>query len=310
MSIKLTNVVKRYDSKLAVDQVSLNIQKGEIFGLLGPNGAGKSTIIKMIMGLLKPNNGEIEVQGLDIKKNSIEIKRLLGMVPQDIAIYESLTARENVAYFGSLYGLRGKKLKEAVDEALVYTGLLDKKKEKPKKFSGGMKRRLNIACAIVHKPEIIIMDEPTVGIDPQSRNHILESIKELNRRGATIIYSSHYMEEVEVLCHRVGIIDHGRLMGIGTKEELKSQMNQDQIILIEASDIRFNVIDEIKKLHGIINVSLKENTLEIITKNAQQVIHDVLFVMGKENTLIRKFSLHEPNLESVFLTLTGRKLRD
>ncbi|WP_026478604.1 ABC transporter ATP-binding protein [Alkaliphilus transvaalensis] len=310
MSIKLTNVVKRYDSKLAVDQVSLNIQKGEIFGLLGPNGAGKSTIIKMIMGLLKPNNGEIEVQGLDIKKNSIEIKRLLGMVPQDIAIYESLTARENVAYFGSLYGLRGKKLKEAVDEALVYTGLLDKKKEKPKKFSGGMKRRLNIACAIVHKPEIIIMDEPTVGIDPQSRNHILESIKELNRRGATIIYSSHYMEEVEVLCHRVGIIDHGRLMGIGTKEELKSQMNQDQIILIEASDIRFNVIDEIKKLQGIINVSLKENTIEIITKNAQQVIHDVLFVMGKENTLIRKFSLQEPNLESVFLTLTGRKLRD
>nr|WP_204403196.1 ABC transporter ATP-binding protein [Alkaliphilus hydrothermalis] len=310
MSIKLTNVVKRYDSKLAVDQVSLNIQQGEIFGLLGPNGAGKSTTIKMIMGLLKPNSGEIIVHGLDIKSKSMEVKKLLGMVPQDIAIYDNISARENVGFFGSLYGLRGKELKKAVDEALEYTGLLDRQKEKPKKFSGGMKRRLNIACAIVHKPEIIIMDEPTVGIDPQSRNHILESVRELNRRGATVIYTSHYMEEVENLCHRVGIIDHGKLIALGTKEELKMQMNQEQLIQIEASDIRFNVVNEIKKLQGVINVSVKENILEVLTKNAQQLLQDILFVMGKGNTTIRNISLQEPDLESVFLSLTGRTLRD
>lgn len=312
MVIEMRNLIKRYDknSKLAVDNISLNIQQGEIFGLLGPNGAGKSTAIKMLMGLLKPNSGDILIKGLDVQKNGLEIRRLLGLVPQDLAIYDQLSARENVAFFGSLYGLNSRDLKPRIDEALEFTGLLDKQKEKPKKFSGGMKRRLNIACAIVHRPEIIIMDEPTVGIDPQSRNHILESVKELNRRGTTVIYTSHYMEEVEMVCDRIGIIDYGKLIAQGTKEELKKQMNQEEKIVIEASDIRFNTIDEIKKIHGVTRVSLNENIIEVITRKAQQVLQDVLFVLSKENTFVRNIALQEPDLESVFLSLTGRSLRD
>lgn len=310
MSIELRNLVKRYGSSLAVDNISLKIEKGEIFGLLGPNGAGKSTTIKMIMGLLKPNRGEIYVKGMDVRKDSLAIKRLLGLVPQDIAIYDGITARENVEFFGKLYGLRGKNLKNGADEALEFTGLKDKEKEKPKKFSGGMKRRLNIACAIVHQPEIIIMDEPTVGIDAQSRNHILDSVKELNKRGTTIIYTSHYMEEVETIAKRVGIIDYGKLIALGTKDELKKQLSTDEKILIEASNIRFNPVDEIKKLNGITNVSLKENKIEILTPNAQQVLQDILFILSKENVTVRNISLQEPDLENVFLALTGRNLRD
>lgn len=310
MSIELRNLVKRYGSSLAVDNISLKIEKGEIFGLLGPNGAGKSTTIKMIMGLLKPNRGEIYVKGMDVRKDSLAVKRLLGLVPQDIAIYDGITARENVEFFGKLYGLRGKNLKNGADEALEFTGLKDKEKEKPKKFSGGMKRRLNIACAIVHQPEIIIMDEPTVGIDAQSRNHILDSVKELNKRGTTIIYTSHYMEEVESIAKRVGIIDYGKLIALGTKDELKKQLSTDEKILIEASNIRFNPVDEIKKLNGITNVSLKENKIEILTPNAQQVLQDILFVLSKENVTVRNISLQEPDLENVFLALTGRNLRD
>lgn len=310
MAIELRNLVKRYGGSLAVDNISLKIEKGEIFGLLGPNGAGKSTTIKMIIGLLKPDRGEIYVKGMDIRKDSLAVKRILGLVPQDIAIYDGITARENVEFFGKLYGLRGENLKKGADEALEFTGLKDKEKEKPKKFSGGMKRRLNIACAIVHQPEIIIMDEPTVGIDAQSRNHILASVKELNKRGATIIYTSHYMEEVETIANRVGIIDYGKLIALGTKDELKKQLSTDEKILIEAVNIRFNPVDEIKKLNGITNVSLKGNKIEILTPNAQQVLQDILFILSKENVTVRNISLQEPDLENVFLSLTGRNLRD
>lgn len=310
MTIELINLVKRYNRDLAVDNVSLKIEDGEIFGLLGPNGAGKSTTIKMIMGLLKPNSGEITVNGMDITKKSLEIKKILGLVPQDLAIYDSISARENVEYFGKLYGLRGKDLKSKVNEALEFTGLLERQKVKPKKFSGGMKRRLNIACAIMHNPKIIIMDEPTVGIDPQSRNHILEAVRELNKRGATILYTSHYMEEAEAICDRIGIIDHGRLIALGTKEELKGQIAQEEKLVIEAYDIRFNPIDELKKIQGIISVIFNENTLEILTRNAQQILQDVLFILSKENVIVRNIALKEPDLESLFLSLTGRTLRD
>jgi len=308
--IKLKDVVKRYDSSLAVDNISLSIEKGEIFGLLGPNGAGKSTTIKMIMGLLKPNSGEINIDGINIREDEIAVKGKLGLVPQDIAIYENLSARENVEFFGRLYGLRGKSLKDGVSEALEFTGLSEKQKEKPKKFSGGMKRRLNIACAIVHQPEIIIMDEPTVGIDPQSRNHILHSVRELNRRGSTIVYTSHYMEEVETVCDRVGIIDHGKLIACGSKNDLKKQVDTEEKILIEATDIRYNPVDEIKGLKGVLNVSLSENTIEVSATRAQDNLQDILFILTKSGVRVRNISLKEPDLESVFLSLTGRKLRD
>jgi ABC-2 type transport system ATP-binding protein len=210
--LKLKDLVKRYDQNIAVDNISLDVGEGELFGLLGPNGAGKSTTINMVCGLLKPNQGEIIIDGVSLKEKPMECKSKLGLVPQEIALYDTLTAYENIEFFGKLSGLRGAKLTERVNEALEFVGLSDKSKSIPKSFSGGMKRRLNIACAIVHHPKVIIMDEPTVGIDPQSRNHILESVRKLNKMGSTVIYTSHYMEEVEALCTRIAIMDHGRLM--------------------------------------------------------------------------------------------------
>ena len=214
--VKLDQVTKKFGDVTAVDKVSLEIEEGEIFGLLGPNGAGKSTAINMITGLLTPDGGSISIFDKDVRKDRMVTKSYVGIVPQDVAIYEDLTSLENVKFFAGLYGLRGKELEAAALEALEFTGLSEKKNQFPKSFSGGMKRRLNIACAIAHKPKLIIMDEPTVGIDPQSRNHILQSVKKLNETGSTIIYTSHYMEEVEEICTRIAIMDHGKVIALGT----------------------------------------------------------------------------------------------
>lgn len=308
--IIIENLIKRYGSKIAVDNVSFSINRGEIFGLLGPNGAGKSTTIRIIMGLLKANSGEVKINGKLISKRNLDSKRIMGFVPQELAIYENMSAKENAEFFGRLYGLRGMELKSKVKEALEFTGLSEREKEKVKKYSGGMKRRLNIACAIVHNPDIIIMDEPTVGIDSQSRNHILESVKELNRRGATIVYTSHYMEEVQALCTRVGIIDYGKLIALGTKQELKSQTNDKEKIIIDVTELKKENTDEIRKLRGVSTLDVKEHTLEILTKNAQQILQDVLFILSKEDVKVKNISIKEPDLESVFLQLTGKNLRD
>ena len=308
--ITINNLVKRYGTTIAVDNVNLKIQQGEIFGLLGPNGAGKSTAIKMIMGLLKPNSGEIFVEKYNVEKQNLEAKRLLGLVPQELAVFESLSARENVKFFGGLYGLRGKELNQKIDQALEFTGLKDRQREVVSKFSGGMKRRLNIACAIVHQPQIIIMDEPTVGIDPQSRNHILDSVRELNKRGATIIYTSHYMEEVEAVCSRVGIIDHGKLIACGTKEQLKEQIGTEKKILVELKNLNEDVVQEIKEIPGVVAVAQKDNKLEVHTQNSHDHLQDILFVLGKWNLAVRNISIKEPDLESLFLELTGKVLRD
>jgi ABC-2 type transport system ATP-binding protein len=203
--VEFSGVYKKYDTKISVNQLNLEIEQGEIFGLLGPNGAGKSTTIHLLAGLLALDGGEIMLDGYSVAKNPLEVKRRIGLVPQDLAVYNLLSARENVTFFAKLYGLRGNLLKERVEEALDFTGLQKFAQDKPSTFSGGMKRRLNIACAIMHRPKLIIMDEPTVGIDPQSRNHILESVKKLNAMGSTIIYTSHYMEEVEAISTRVDL---------------------------------------------------------------------------------------------------------
>ena len=218
--LKLSGLSKKFDSRTAVDHISLEINEGEIFGLLGPNGAGKSTTLNMVCSLLKPTSGSIEVFGMDLKKNSKEIKRRIGYIPQDLAIHGNLKAWENVELFTSLYGIRGKELRSAVDESLEFVGLLDRRNRYAKTFSGGMKRRLNIACSIGHNPDLMIFDEPTVGVDPQSRNFILEKIKEANEKGATVIYTSHYMEEVEAICTRIAIMDNGRIIATGTRDEL------------------------------------------------------------------------------------------
>lgn len=225
--VKLTNLTKKYDSHVVVDGLNLEIKKGEIFGLLGPNGAGKSTTMNMICSIVRPTGGEIKIFDKDIKKHKKEITHKIGFIPQEIAIHGNLKAWENVELFTSLYGVKGAALKEAVQESLDYVGLSDKKNEFARKFSGGMKRRLNIACVIGHKPEVLIFDEPTVGIDPQSRNFILEKIKESNKNGATVIYTSHYMEEVEAICTRIAIMDNGKIIACGTKEELKRLVSDD-----------------------------------------------------------------------------------
>lgn len=218
--LKVEDLCKQFDDKTVVDNLKLEIKKGEVFGLLGPNGAGKSTTMNMICSLLKPTSGKIELVGMNIEKNAKKIKPMLGYIPQELAIHGNLKAWENVELFTSLYGIKGKELKKAVDESLEFVGLTERRNSFAKNFSGGMKRRLNIACAIGHKPQLLIFDEPTVGIDPQSRNFILEKIKYANKKGSTIIYTSHYMEEVEAICSRIGIIDNGKIIALGTKEEL------------------------------------------------------------------------------------------
>ena len=225
--LKITGLTKKYDNKAVVDHISLTIGKGEIFGLLGPNGAGKSTTMDMVCSLVKPTQGQIEVFGYDTNKDMNKIKAKLGYIPQELAIHGNLKAWENVELFTSLYGLRGSELKEAVNESLEFAGLYESRGAYAKNYSGGMKRRLNIACAIGHHPELLIFDEPTVGIDPQSRNFILEKIKYVNSQGATVIYTSHYMEEIEAICSRIAIMDNGKIIAVGTKEELVGMVTPD-----------------------------------------------------------------------------------
>ncbi len=308
--LKIRNLVKKYNNTAAVDNISLDIQEGEIFGLLGPNGAGKSTAINSVCGLIRIDHGEITIDGIDLKSDITEAKKRLGLVPQEIAAFDNLSARENVEFFGRLAGLRDGLLKERTDEALEFVGLADKARIMPKAYSGGMKRRLNIACALAHHPRIIIMDEPTVGIDPQSRNHILESVKKLNKMGSTVIYTSHYMEEVEAVCGRIAILDHGRLIADGSREELRTMLQQEDRVLISVSDAGSKSLDEIKALPMVKHVQIDENKLDIRASNTQLILQDILFILSRNGARIKGIEVIEPDLETVFLSLTGRTLRD
>lgn len=308
--IQIRDLVKRYGSQVSVDHLNLEINEGEIFGLLGPNGAGKSTTIKMMCGLLAPDQGEIRIGGESVRRNPLEIKRRIGVVPQELAIYEDLSARENVTFFAKLYGLKGKVLEERVEEALGFVGLLDRQKDKPSAYSGGMKRRLNIACAITHRPKLIIMDEPTVGIDPQSRNHILESVKTLNKMGSTIIYTTHYMEEVEAICSRVGIMDHGRLIASGTKEQLIRQLAREEKVVIGTGGVNAAAVDELRGHSRVEKVVVEGDVLDVYLPSSSSYLQDILFILSKHEVAIQTLNRIEPNLETVFLALTGRTLRD
>ncbi|CAH1210132.1 Linearmycin resistance ATP-binding protein LnrL [Paenibacillus plantiphilus] len=304
-------VVKKYDSVLSVNHLSLAIEEGEIFGLLGPNGAGKSTSIHILAGLLGADSGDVKVGGHSVRKEPLAVKSLIGLVPQELAIYETLTAEENVTFFARLYGLRGKLLRERVAEALEFVGLSDRVKAKPATFSGGMKRRLNIACAIMHRPKLIIMDEPTVGIDPQSRNHILESVKTLNKMGSTIIYTSHYMEEVEAISSRVGIMDRGRLIALGTKEELLRQSGQEETLVLELDRIDEAMLMEMREHPRLKSVmEIGPLTLEVILAESTSALQDLLFILHKHGAALLKLARVETDLESLFLQITGRTLRD
>ncbi len=308
--VRIEGLTKKFGDVTAVDNISLTIQEGEIYGLLGPNGAGKSTMINILCGLLEMDKGTIEILGKDIKKNNTYAKQNIGVVPQDIAIYEDLTAYENVKFFASLYGLKGTELKEKAEEALKFVGLLDKKKEYPKSFSGGMKRRLNIACAIAHRPKLIIMDEPTVGIDPQSRNHILQSVKKLNSLGCTIIYTTHYMEEVEAICGNIAIIDHGKVIAQGTKEELKSIVTDVNYVEIAVEDVDKVKLEDLKAIVGVQQIEVEDQNIKIESKKDIVNLDKIILFFTSNNISIKNIESKNTDLETVFLTLTGRKLRD
>ncbi|GAB6088806.1 ABC transporter ATP-binding protein [Spirochaeta dissipatitropha] len=308
--IQIQQLVKRYGDFTAVDHVDITIPMGEIFGLLGPNGAGKTSTIKCLAGLHGYDQGNISIFSMDRKKSHRAIQQRIGLVPQDIAIYDDLSAYENTVFFARMYGLKGEELKRGVRDALEFTGLWDRRKQRPKEYSGGMKRRLNIACALVHKPDLIILDEPTVGIDPQSRNHILDSIRELNARGATVLYTSHYMEEVESICSRLAIIDHGRVIAEGSKDEVKNLIAEDELLNVEALGISTALVETIRTMPGVISCMHEDNILRIsIQRNAVRVsrIVDHIYSSGAE---LHSIQLEQPSLEGVFLALTGRSLRD
>lgn len=310
MIVEAKNVIKRYGNLLANDNLSLDLREGEILGLLGPNGAGKTTFINALLGNTNIESGKINIFGKNINKYSLSIKQDVGVIPQELAIYNDLTAYENVKFFGSLFGLEGDELKEKVKDALEFTNLWERRNEFPKKYSGGMKRRLNIACSIVHRPKLILFDEPTVGVDPQSRNHILNAIKTLNKEGSTIIYTSHYMEEVEAICSRVVIIDKGKVIANGTIKELESFVKSEQIINIAVENANFTIIDDIKKIYGVNDCTINNNILTIISKYGHENIPQIIETISKTNNRILQISMEKANLEDLFLTLTGRTLRD
>lgn len=311
--LKVSGLKKQFLHYEAVKGIDLDIKKGESYGLLGPNGAGKSTTISMLCGLIKPTAGSIKIGEYDINKQTKKAQQLIGIVPQEIALYSAMTARENLMFWGRMYGLKGLILKTRVDEVLDIIGLYDRADDKVSTFSGGMKRRVNIGAAILHKPDLLIMDEPTVGIDPQSRNHILETVKTLNNNGMTIIYTSHYMEEVEYLCTRIGIMDHGKLLVEGTLNELKSLLHDgDEIIIQLASQSRNNeqflqkLTDKLPQL----KFSLTGDTLRTISSHSQLILTTLLNELSLQSQTVTAIEIKEANLENVFLHLTGRTLRD
>jgi len=308
--IETKNLTKRFNDKLVIDNVSLGIEKGEIFGLLGPNGAGKSTLINLMVGLLKIDRGEVVIGGYNISKEPLKAKEKIGLVPQEIALFENLNAKENLEYWGGLYGLRGAMLKERINEALEIAALQEHIKKPVKKYSGGMKRRLNIAAAMMHHPEVLIMDEPTVGIDPQSRNHIFEVVKKMNKEyNSTIIYTSHYMEEIEALCDNIFILDLGKEVAYGSKEQLKRMVISDKVIKIKAQGELEKLMFDIKKLSTIRGVEIKGEELKIIA-NEKITLNELFNEISKHKVEVKNIGIEEPTLEEVFLTLTGKKLRD
>lgn len=306
--LEIKKLYKDYGNHIAVDGIDLKIQKGQIYGILGPNGAGKSTIIGMICGLIKKTSGEViyEEETNKIRK----WKENIGIVPQDFALYWDLTAEENISFFCSLYGFKGQDLKYRTAKTLDFVGLTDVKSKKASEFSGGMKRRLNIGCAIAHSPKLIIMDEPTVGIDPQSRNHILESVLKLRDEGATIIYTSHYMQEVDDICDRIAIIDRGHIIAEGTSDELKNLIGDKNTLNISVSK-RINGLEDIlKEVTGVEKVAFLDNEYKITTLKSSNLISNLVAVISDNGGDIKNIVNEEPSLETVFLALTGKKLRE
>ena len=308
--VEVRGLVKRFGDLAAVDDVSFTIEQGEVFGLLGPNGAGKTTTISMISCLIDPTAGSITVDGNEVGTAPGAVKAALGVVPQEIALYPTLTAAENLTFWGQMYGLSGGALKKAVAEALELAGLADRAKERIEKYSGGMKRRINIAAGILHKPRVLLMDEPTVGIDPQSRNHILETVTQLNASGMTVLYTSHYMEEVEYLCDRIAIMDHGKIIASGTLNELRDVVGGMDVVDVKVTEVTDRVLELAREIEGVKQADRTDGAIQVLTPGSGSILGKLVATLECEGAHVTSITVTEPNLESVFLHLTGKSLRD
>lgn len=308
--IEIKNLVKRYGNVVALDHLNLHIQEGEIYGLLGPNGSGKTTAINCMLALLKYDKGSIRVFQEEMRPDNYKVKSQIGIVFQDVAVFEELTVYENIDYFCGLYIKDRRERKKLVEEAMDFAGLEEYRNMRPKKLSGGLLRRLNIACGIAHRPRLIIMDEPTVAVDPQSRNRILEGIRRLNREGATIIYTSHYMEEVEQICTRIAILDHGRCIAEGTKEELKGMIKTGETVTVEAVPLKDAQLQELRELPHVYEVRYEEQVLTVLCTGAEHNLIRILQYLKEQELNFGRVFSELPTLNDVFLELTGKQLRD
>jgi ABC-2 type transport system ATP-binding protein len=308
--IEVENLRKLYGELVAVDGVSFRTESGAIFGLLGPNGAGKSTTIGCISGLLQPSGGRVQVLGHDVVLEGVAARARLGVVPQELALYEDLSATENLDYWGGAYGLRGSELKRRIGEVLERVGLLDRAREKVKRFSGGMKRRLNFACGIVHRPKVLLLDEPTVGVDPQSRVRLLELVREEVASGTCVLYTTHYMEEAQELCDRIAIIDHGKIIAEGTLAELRGLIGERDILRLTGQFDPDAARRALEALPGCEVVSAEPDTLMLAAPDASRKLPAVFAALAAASAEIRETTLTQPSLESLFIKLTGRELRE
>jgi len=310
--VEVRELVKQYPGRPepAVRGVSFSIRQGEIFGLLGPTGAGKTTTISMLSCLLEPTSGGASVAGFDLLRQPAEVKKRIGLVPQEIALYPTLSARDNLTFFGRMYSLRGAELRRRVDRALEIVGLSDRANDDIEDYSGGMKRRANLAAGLLHKPEVLFLDEPTVGVDPQSRNFIFENVRALNQEGVTILYTTHYMEEAERLCDRVAIIDEGRIIALDTPQGLIDSLGGSIIYLGLPAQPTGSFVEQIQGLPEVKRALYKDGRLEITVRRIQQALVEVIAVFNRADVSISSLKIMEPNLETVFLLLTGKQLRD
>jgi ABC-2 type transport system ATP-binding protein len=307
--IEVKQLTKNYGDHQALKGIDFNIKSGEFYGLLGPNGAGKTTTISILSSILPPDSGAVTIKGINLHQEHIACKKLIGVVPQEIALYEDLTAWDNLLFWGSLYGVNAKELKNKATELLKMFGLYDRRNEKVGQYSGGMKRRINIASALLHSPEILFMDEPTVGIDPQSRNNIYEAVEQLNSAGMTIIYTTHYMEEAERFCDRIGIIDHGEIIAQGTLDELKKTAGAKESVVIQCEQLTDELQQQLKNTFGE-NISIKSKSITIFSSNIKTELGHMLSQCFSIGIVVEQIEVKKVNLESIFLSLTGKKLRD
>jgi ABC-2 type transport system ATP-binding protein len=310
--LEVKNLVKKYGDFTAVKGISFDIQEGEIFSLLGPNGAGKTTTISVLSTLYAPTSGDATIDGRSVSKEPMAVRNVIGLVPQELALYDDLSARENLCFWGRMYGLSGRALRVRVAEVLEQIGLADRARERVKTYSGGMKRRVNIGVGLLHKPRLLFMDEPTVGIDPQSRRAILDSVKDLNKQGMTVLYTTHYMEEAQELSDRVGIIDHGELIALGTQAELTHQVGENDTLILHIDEGQdgSSLVDAVRSVGGVLRADVTDHAVAVIAPEAEDVMAPVIIKANELGIKIRSVDVREPNLEAVFLHLTGRALRD